>query len=1447
MSSVYTCSVGLDLGAKCTGAFIVARGKNEPVDARHTKALAIVTSDNITFDMKNRTLVRSRLRAGKRSKLARRLMMLIMKEQLQKAGIALSAEENRRLLEAVFGLMKRRGYYYIETESDLTALEGLNTSVFANVPALADFFPYEEDLAEVWLSAKEDIELLRGLQAALPSEDEFSAFLEAGYGGVLSEEKQESYKNALSVMAHDTKVILAFVATGDQHRTKYLKAIREDIDRDTRLIPLVKAFGGADRFWRFLGNLGNLHLRVFRWYFNNKAFQKEDRWIPKDFQAAVVRGFRYMHPAKDNTRKHLDLIRTFEEADDIVECFCSLDPVRTIPPYEDQNNRRPPVDQTLLLNPAALNRRFGNRWLIWAQRFELNDPAVAEELDEIVPIIDRKSRRQIAGNTVLSNNFYRSSYVLQRVLYRSRAFSDLDLRLLSVYAAGQRKELEKGNLRNDLLSQRARKAKARLSAVLGSQHVAEFLLFAADYYDEAELSRFGVWYENEGSLLEVSGIHPPAKRNILPRLVANILMVTEDAAERFMKEVWHSECDEHTVAWYCEKIWETLKEKRNEFNLLYQRALSEQRASGKKKLSAETKALLTVGKRVNLTASFIGKELGLSESHVAKFKNPYSLGQLYSLIETKRSGSTRISRAVHKEQAWRMRMTEVNGELAANCSRLPADSVRPFDGVVRRLLDRQAWELTKVLAELIRSKVSFRNGVVHVPLIVEKNIFRLMASIDDFKKRAEKKKVSERAEAKAEAAYEKHFHDKEARIKAASQGICPYTGNALGNEGEIDHILPKSTSLKIFQMVLNNEANLIYVSKAGNMRKGDKRYTLEDLHPNYLRKVFGTENRTRIQAEIRREVKAVLEDGDFYFYEFLTPRQQICLRHALFLSPGVGMNDDITLNLLQRLKTRNTAVVTGSHGWFVRQTITKLQKELSEWSANTGNKLIFKACALDAEEVSIMRQAVVRKNPKFKKTKNQSVISHTVDALCAYARASNDAFVGEFMGADPALASIASADRVASLHSGNCDVIRIERKAAEEKDNPASRPIFKEGLLGENFLPVTVKDGKIFIGFDGDRVDNGKPNRIELVLQKAQKPESFLQLLEAFFDKPVDYEMQKKTTYRIDKRKAFAFLGCGEKPKDKVGETLKNVLQSLMYLTVRKDIVDSIVPADEKKYASEESLLKRSSFEIIFDFWFFESKIKGSLELPAKRDWKKLLSSPEIASRLGQLKDDFDFAGYISDLRGIRQNSAFTHKRCRRVFSLPTVVTPSGVVHIQRKNIHNEEVGQAQSTYILYAGFHAVDGAVDWKRLVHLPVYHSKNLSIFAEKEDGYFEFIPMSEWRQVSDGDVRIWLCPATKGRRYVRVNISWPRFLAWTNADALGYKAPSDLPHEVKLPGYSEIVPEKFRRLFGTPRNRIFIERVGERIQFSYEDASRWLSLKEAYNAVGSSASSRWIKWSE
>ena len=163
--------------------------------------------------------------------------------------------------------------------------------------------------------------------------------------------------------------------------------------RDTRLSKAAEAFGGVDRLWRLLGNLSNLQLRAHRWYFNAPHLFDDQALEPARLQKTLVRAFKYLHcPQGVESRAQAELVKELEEADDIIDALCTIDPVRTIPPYENQQNRRPPFDQTLYLSPDLLDRQFGHAWKSWAVAFAKEEPLFEDGLDVILAQTDRRSR-----------------------------------------------------------------------------------------------------------------------------------------------------------------------------------------------------------------------------------------------------------------------------------------------------------------------------------------------------------------------------------------------------------------------------------------------------------------------------------------------------------------------------------------------------------------------------------------------------------------------------------------------------------------------------------------------------------------------------------------------------------------------------------------------------------------------------------------------------------------------------------------------------------------------------------------------------------------------------------------------------------------------------------------------------------------------------------------------
>lgn len=74
----------------------------------------------MTWSQAGRTATRHRIRSNKRRKQAKRLMKLVLQELVKANSIQLDEHSWNKLWEATKGLLNRRGYNRIESETDTT-------------------------------------------------------------------------------------------------------------------------------------------------------------------------------------------------------------------------------------------------------------------------------------------------------------------------------------------------------------------------------------------------------------------------------------------------------------------------------------------------------------------------------------------------------------------------------------------------------------------------------------------------------------------------------------------------------------------------------------------------------------------------------------------------------------------------------------------------------------------------------------------------------------------------------------------------------------------------------------------------------------------------------------------------------------------------------------------------------------------------------------------------------------------------------------------------------------------------------------------------------------------------------------------------------------------------------------------------------------------------------
>ncbi|MCF0254525.1 MAG: hypothetical protein HUK26_09360, partial [Duodenibacillus sp.] len=477
-----------------------------------------------------------------------------------------------------------------------------------------------------------------------------------------------------------------------------------------------------------------------------------------------------------------------------METLCEIDPELTIPPYEDQNNRNTPVDQTLLLSPEKLTARCGDAWQVWAARLLADRPWLGEELDGILKHIDRRSRIVRPLPLIV----YRNAYILQRALDCVKGSDKFRLRALAQGRPGQKYVA----------------ARNELAAVLQDRHVEDFLAFARDYYGEVRSAQAGLWHDAPDGVLERSDIHPKLKRNVLDLLVGDVFGLDQKFGARFQDRLWQKPAWRRmTVCYLCQRISETIRQYGRDFHSLYKQVQSQ---SIKEAIDVDDlEELTSVTAYVQRVICCFAENFQLDEAVIARVSNPYSLSQLYNLIEQERHGYTKQTVAAHLENAWRLKSESKSGKYG-QCFCLPFDNLGPVDGVLRRTLDRQAFEIAKILASQMRNRIRDDGAEIDLGVIVEKNQFYFSASFSNLRKNSAAQK---KFQAKGAGDF-RQWIGKVDRIRSASQGICPYTGKPLNELGEIDHIIPQAFTVGKLGTVFNSEANLIYASSPGNKMKG---------------------------------------------------------------------------------------------------------------------------------------------------------------------------------------------------------------------------------------------------------------------------------------------------------------------------------------------------------------------------------------------------------------------------------------------------------------------------------------------------------------------------------------------------------------------------------------------------------------------------------------------------
>ena len=1248
MKKVFS-NIAVDLGAVSTGVLLTTQKEHQSVedmDAQfHYIEVPVKGNTAPVLSLVQRTLKRHQLRSKKRFQFARRLLFILFEHRLQRPL-------TRKEKEAFSHYLKRRGYTYLTSEADVSVLEKADDRNFALL--LPDYFTVgEKVLTQLqWLSSQPvQVQALCDAIAKINVKDPTIKKLGKEF---LTQWK--FFSNYVTDLVNQ-------VYLGHKSRRQYFENIAADLPKDTRLKDVI-AMVSAQDLCNIIANLSNLPLRPLRRYFSDEKMVAGDYYDDKRLHRIVRQTYRAFHYAWTDPKRCAytkDEIMTVrrrlaDENRTMVQIWKTLDPKLTIPPYEDQNNRNPPFDQTLYINIDFLRKHYPE-WRSWVQAIVAKSRYAFAIDGEIV-----ENLKSAKGRTVFAKRYMST---------RQYSTQDLYWMLVLMRVLDCSYEADCYQIRN-LLKLWARKGSFCLSdSLLGQdlgEKVSSFLSFAKDYFEAVQQARKGLFCVDENGLLIRADIHPPQKKNILPYLVSQILMsrtLTQEDIDAF----WGIALGKNrTVRSVCKQIETVRKCCGNAFARFYRNPLLVE-----DKLRKEIQGIKEIIPSVVAKIESVLARRNIS-CRTRAFSNPFSLAQLYTLIEVEPTGFSKCSLFAHRENHYRM--TARAGFAIA--SRLSSDVVRPFDGVVARLLDRIAHRVTQIQVQNWLSS-RLQNARIQCNFLLRLNQFEFTSSLKGFKQ-AKTVNIGD---------VKDYYARKKARIEKASHDICPYTGANIGTQGEIDHIIPRSETLASFGTIFNAEANLVYCSQVGNQTKHKTRYRLEDLHPRYLRVLFATTDCQKIKERIRHSIENVFARYQSKRIDFalLSETEQRDFRHALFCLDRV----DLYQNVVQALGHSYASRVNGTQAYFVQHCIQKLlaNQELQKWLRENQNILRFDAFTVSARMVAQQRQKYAYCHDlSLQKAKNQNYFSHCVDASCVLSCVLDDASIREKIACNACMTSSESV--LQKILTSTCQLHRLERKRVYEKKDIASRALMKDTLYKLAFLHIFTFQNQVFVGTCWDLA---RQNCVQL----AEESKLFCSLMQRFVDQRIMIDTQVVCRYEINRSRAFAFLYRVAREKSTVLEIEQHrLLIALSYISLRQAL-EKILFGEKSVVHLREAAEKKDLFAI---------ELSGLQTIPTTT--KTILMNTQktydvyiakLKERFGETMTKLQYRAFEKEaMDSLHQRKKSAHKKRKKGISIAVRTHTTTTFLLKRKNhVTNQDVYVLQSPEVAYDSVRVDNDVIRWQ------------------------------------------------------------------------------------------------------------------------------------------------------
>ena len=924
---------------------------------------------------------------------------------------------------------------------------------------------------------------------------------------------QRTHLNHLAFAIYKTNNELE---SGGRHRSKYFEEVENVLECKNHTHGYLKRFCEKIQnlkkkdinidIYKLICHLSNFELKPLRKYFNDIKHKPNDYWsearLARIFERWVLKEWR-INPEKDKNKtegKKGDYNKlkeqwnqTVKDKIGLISFWLKADPFLTIPPYQDNNNRRPPRCQSLVLNCDFLDRKYPE-WEMWVEnlkKLECVKKYLGDYEQELKNLessgLSKKENKNSfktnsqksfsyfkdSGNEIINNQniqkSLKSNYQLSDKYLKTRVLqfifdhvkTDDPLQLNEIYSYAKKYR------QNQSTSKEKTETKDKLESVVSKSELPDhlktdrnynnksvfqeqsFLHLVCKYYkwrQEAKEGRIFIhpkyrYLKNRGyekinkfndkdCLLTYCNHKPRQKRY---QILSDVSALLEISPKQFQKTIdeYNSmqSCnqnmpEEKIIYWFeqfeglksnCTKSAKQQKDRRGSlksdvqriYGLIYHKGYKFQSSEKGKKTNIKqilkesevekAQELYNLTENANkLYVKIIETLFGINKKKELCTKlgrNPvkaiYFLSQLNNLIFKERTGNSKTCVVCSGDNAQRMQSSD--RIINVKAQRLPAIPTRIIDGAVMRMarilcasIAEDKWKKIKPLLE--------KGYKVHIPIITESNRFEFEPSLKTLKG----KKLSDK-----DKQYQKSnpLQSKENRIKSASVDICPYEGITISNNGEIDHIIPQSSER---WGTLNDEANLIWVSKSGHDKKGNNEYSLKNLNKKvYKVEQFGQGKTDQditdwIIEQIGDETGEEFKFGKYLSFINLNSNEQKAFRHALFLK-----DHPLREKVIKAINHRTRTLVNGTQRYFAEILANNLHKKVLAYNAESDNKIDIRNLKFDyfgvestsnprGQGIHDLRKSYeeVKRNEIFEEYKKddnvQKSYSHLIDAQLAF-------------------------------------------------------------------------------------------------------------------------------------------------------------------------------------------------------------------------------------------------------------------------------------------------------------------------------------------------------------------------------------------------------------------------------------------------------------------------------